>query len=82
MTDQERQEAIDKAIKERNEAIAARKQAEIKAGFLNPLGEGTSYAEFLDQVGKKTIEEYCKGQAEMTDEVIAWIKQEINLLKK
>lgn len=83
MTDKERQEAIDLANKERLAAIKERKAAEIKAGFLNPLGEGTSYAEFMAEVtkSKKTIAEYCKG-SDIEAETIAWIEREINLINE
>lgn len=77
MTDQERQEAIDKAIKERKATIRARKEAEIKEGFLNPLGECTTHEEFMSEVtkSKKSVAEYCKGK--LTKEEIAWIELEL-----
>ncbi len=80
MTDQERAEAIELAIKERKETIAARKAQEIKDGYLNPFGECTTYPEFLEQVGKKTIAEYCKGK--VTDEELSWLEADIKLFNK
>ena len=43
--------------------IAERKKTEIKAGFLNPFGEKTTYAEFQEAVktSKLSLEEYCEG---------------------
>ena len=57
--------------------IAERKKAEIKAGFLNPLGEGTSYSEFLAEVekSKKSIADYCNKK--ITAEELTWLQSEI-----
>ena len=54
----------------------------MKEGFLNPLGEGTSYAEFQKAVAdsKKTIAEYCKGK--LDKDTISWIEEEINQIKE
>ena len=81
MTEEERSEAILKAIKDKKAEIKARKEAEIKEGFLNPFGEGTSYDDVNDQLAKskKTISEYCKGK--LTDEEIKWLQNELEILK-
>ena len=80
MSEEERSEAILKAIKEKNAEIKERKAAEIKAGFLNPFGEKTSYAEFLEQVGKKTVAEYCKDK--ITADELAWLEVELSIFKE
>ena len=72
-------------IAESNAAIAieieARKEAEVKAGFLNPYGEGTSYKEFLAAVktSKVSVKEYCKDK--LTDEEIEFLLHELSILK-
>ena len=54
--------------------------AKDKIEFLNPFDEGVSYAEFLEQVGKKTIAEYCKDK--LTDEQIAGLEIEVEHFNK
>ena len=63
------------------DAIADRKKAEIKAGFLNPFGEETSYAEFQKAVkeAKVSVAEYCKGN--LTEDELAFIEKELSILK-
>lgn len=62
--------------------IGDRKKAEIKAGFLNPFGEKTSYAEFQDAVkdSKSSLDEYCKGHLE--EDEIKFIKKELSIINK
>ena len=62
--------------------IADRKKAEIKAGFLNPFGEKTSYAEFQEAIkdSKLTLEEYCKGHLE--EDEVKFIKKELSIINK
>lgn len=57
--------------------IAERKAKEIKAGFLNPFGEKTSYTEFIEEVKKSkgSIAEYCKRH--LTKEEIECLEIEI-----
>lgn len=61
--------------------IADRKKAEIKAGFLNPFGEKTSYAEFQEAVkaSKVSVAEYCKKH--LTKDQIEFIEKELSILK-
>lgn len=61
--------------------IADRKKAEIKAGFLNPFGEKTSYAEFQEAVkaSKVSVAEYCKKH--LTEDQIEFIEKELTILK-
>jgi len=68
-------------IKERNSSDKKRKEAEIKAGFLNPLGDRTTLEEFLEQVekSKKSVSEYCKDK--LTKEEISALEVEINYYK-
>ena len=72
-------------IAESNAAIAieieARKEAEVKAGFLNPYGEGTSYKEFKAAVkgAKASVEEYCKGKLE--EDQMTFLLHELSILK-
>lgn len=81
MNDKEKLEAQKEANEKRLAAIKKRKEAEIKAGFLNPLGEATSYAEFLAEVekSKKSVAEYCKDK--LTAEELAWLSIEIEHFK-
>ena len=60
--------------------IAERKKAEIKAGFLNPFGEQTSYDEFQEALGKKSVAEYCKGKLEK--EQIEFLEAELSIINK
>ena len=62
--------------------IAERKKAEIKAGFLNPFGEKTTYAEFQEAIktSKLSLEEYCKGHLE--EDEIKFIKKELSIINK
>lgn len=83
MTDQEKLEKLAEIQRAEAKKISDRKAAEIKAGFLNPFGEKTTYAEFLEQVGKKTVAEYCKDK--LSNEELAWLEVELehyNNLKK
>lgn len=59
-----------------------RKKAEIKAGFLNPFGEKTTYAEFQEAIkaSKLSLEEYCKGKLEK--EQIAFLEKELSIINK
>ncbi len=76
----------EEVIAENNAAVAieieARKEAEVKAGFLNPYGEGTSYKEFkaaLKKANNATVKEYCKGK--LTEEEIEFLEKELSILK-
>ena len=62
--------------------IAERKKAEIKAGFLNPFGEKTTYAEFQEAIktSKLSLEEYCKGK--LTKDQIDWLEEELSIINK
>ena len=62
--------------------IAERKKAEIKAGFLNPFGEKTTYAEFQEalKASKLSLEEYCEGHLE--EDEIKFIKKELSIINK
>ena len=82
MTEQEKAEKIAKRVADFNKAIKERKANEIKAGFLNPFGERTSYAEFLEQVekSKKTVDEYCKDK--LTADELAFLKKELSIINK
>lgn len=46
-----------------------------KDEFVNPFQKGTTYADFLNAKGEKTIDEYCKKY--LTAEQIAWLETEI-----
>lgn len=61
----------------KKDPIAERKAKEIKAGFLNPFGEKTTYAEFIEEVKKSkgSVSEYCKGK--LTKEEIECLEIEI-----
>ena len=74
-------ELIQEEITARLEEIAARKEAELKAGFLNPYGVGTSYKEFKAAVktAKVSVEEYCKDK--LTEQEIAYVVKELSILK-
>lgn len=80
--EEQRHEALTAEITAKKKEIKERKEAELKEGFLNPLGEGTSYAEFQKAVAdsKKTIAEYCKGK--LDKDTISWIEEEINQIKE
>lgn len=75
---------MDKEVKETKvvDLIADRKKAEIKAGFLNPFGEKTSYEEFQEAVkaSKLSVAEYCKKH--LTEDQIEWLEKELSLIKK
>ena len=79
--EEQRHEALTAEIAKKKKEIKERKEAELKEGFLNPLGEGTSYEEFQKAVAdsKKSIAEYCKGKLDKV--TIEWIEGEINLIK-
>ena len=76
-----KEELIQEEITARLEEIAARKEAELKAGFLNPYGVGTSYKEFKAAVkaAKVSVEEYCKDK--LTEQEIAYVVKELSILK-
>lgn len=80
MTDAEILEKQAEAAKEKKAAIKKRKEEEVKAGFLNPFGEGTSYKEFLAAVksAKVDVKEYCKGK--LTEDQLSWLEQELSIL--
>ena len=78
-----KEEQIQEQITARLEEIAARKEAELKAGFLNPFGVGTSYKEFKAAVkaSKVSVEEYCKGEDKLKDGQLAFLLHELSILK-
>lgn len=80
MTEEEKLKKIAERADAQKKAIKERKETEIKAGFLNPFGEQTSYKEFLAEVKKSklSVEEYCKDK--LTDEQNAFLKKELALL--
>lgn len=80
--EEQRHEALTAELTAKKKEIKERKAKEITEGFLNPLGEGTSYAEFQIAVAdsKKTIAEYCKGKLDKA--TIEWIGEEINQIKE
>jgi hypothetical protein len=69
-------EIVDEIVDE----IAARKAAELDAGFLNPYGLKTSYVEFLAAVkaAEVTVVEYC--EMHLTEDEIAFIEKELLIL--
>lgn len=81
MTEQERAEKQAEAIKKAAKKVADRKAEEIKAGFLNPFGEKTTYAEFLVEVekSKKSVADYCKGK--ISADELSWLEKEIETYK-
>jgi len=81
MTTEEREEKQKEAIKAAEKVIKDRKAQEIKDGFLNPLGEKTTYPEFLAEVekSKKTVAEYCKGK--ISADELSWLEKEIETYK-
>ena len=52
-----------------------------KIDTTNPLGAGVTYEAFLKNVNKtNTVESLCK-KHKLSNEEIAWIKQELKLIK-
>jgi len=51
-----------------------------KEEFVNPFTEGVNYAEFMQAVGKKTVEEYCKGK--LTEEQLKWLLNDLKHFKQ
>lgn len=82
MTDEEQAKQIAENTEAYKKAIKARKEEEIKAGFLNPFGECTNYSEFLKQVEKSklTVSEYCDGK--LTEDQIVWLEKDIAIFNK
>lgn len=82
MTEDEKAVKIAEAVSAHKEAIKARKEAEIKAGFLNPFGEETNYVEFLAEVKKSkgSIADYCKKH--LTADQIEWLEKDIELFNQ
>ena len=39
-------------------------ETKVNSNFVNPFTPGVNYADFLEAVGKKTVEDYCKGKLE------------------
>ena len=77
-----KEELIQDGITLKLEEIAARKEAEIKAGFLNPFGVGTSYKEFkaaLKAAKNATVKEYC--ELHLSEDEIAFVEKELSILK-
>tara|TARA_R110000782_G_scaffold180764_1_gene271198 strand:- start:297 stop:548 length:252 start_codon:yes stop_codon:yes gene_type:complete len=75
-------ELIQEGITARLEEIAKRKEAELKAGFLNPYGVGTSYKEFkaaLKAAKNATVREYC--ELHLSEDQIVFIEKELSILK-
>ena len=82
MTEEEKAAKIAEAVKAHKEAIKARKEAEIKDGFLDPFGEETTYKEFLAEVKKSkgSIAEYCKKH--LSADQIAWLEKDIEIFNQ
>tara|TARA_R110000772_G_C12922398_1_gene398626 strand:+ start:45 stop:296 length:252 start_codon:yes stop_codon:yes gene_type:complete len=77
-----KEELIQDGITLKLEEIAARKEAELKAGFLNPYGVGTSYKEFkaaLKAAKNATVKEYC--ELHLSEDEIAFVEKELSILK-
>ena len=77
-----KEELIQEQITARLEEIAARKEDELKAGFLDPFGVGTSYKEFkaaLKKANNATVKEYCKGK--LTEDQLVFLEKELSILK-
>jgi hypothetical protein len=53
--------------------------AKEKTEFINPFSEGVNYKDFLDAVGKSTVEDYCKGNLE--PEQIEWLVNDLKNFK-
>ena len=51
-----------------------------KEEFVNPFAEGVNYVEFLQAVGKKTVEDYCKGKLEQSQ--IVWLVEDLKHFKQ
>jgi len=51
-----------------------------KEEFVNPFAEGVNYTEFLQAVGKKTVEDYCKGKLEQ--DRIDWLVEDLKHFKQ
>ena len=51
-----------------------------KVEFVNPFEDGVSYVDFLEAVGKKTVEEYCKGKLEQSQ--IDWLIEDLKHFKQ
>ena len=51
-----------------------------KEEFVNPFSEGVNYVTFLEAVGKKTVEEYCKGK--LTEEQLKWLLNDLKHFKQ
>ena len=51
-----------------------------KVDFVNPFEDGVSYVEFLEAVGKKTVEEYCKGKLEKDQ--LEWLIEDLKHFKQ
>jgi hypothetical protein len=73
-------DGVENVIVEDVDPIAARKAAELDAGFLNPYGVGTSYVEFLAAVkdAEVTVVEYC--EMHLTEDEIEFIEKELLIL--
>ena len=77
-----KEELIQDGLTLKLEEIAARKEAELKAGFLNPYGVGTSYKEFkaaLKAAKNATVKEYC--ELHLSEDEIAFVEKELSILK-
>lgn len=48
--------------------------------FLNPFDIGVTYKQFQEELGKKSVAEYCKGK--LNEEEIEFLEKELELLKK
>jgi hypothetical protein len=82
MTEEEKQLKIDELVEAHKAAIQERKDEEIKAGFLNPFGEETTYVEFLAEVKKsnKSVSDYCKKN--LTSDQIEWLEKDLEFFNK
>jgi len=48
--------------------------------FCNPFNKGISYKTFLDEKGKMSVKDYCKGH--LTNEQIEWLENDLKHYKK
>jgi len=65
------------------EAAKAKENEKPKAdadGFLNPMQKGVTYDDFIEAMGKKSVEDYCKGK--LDEPTIKWIANEVAAHKK
>lgn len=70
------EDATIQAIEEAEDNVA---NPTAKDEFINPFQKGTSYADFLNALGEKSIAEYCGPY--LTPAQISWLEREIEHYK-